>query len=222
MFPDEFACSRCRMKYRADGFKVNRLGHRLKTCIQCGVRRKLVADRNRCEHGRQRSRCKLCGGSSICEHGRRRDQCKPCGGSQICQHDSRLSTCWTCRPVGALWDRATARVQDVGLKKRDAVAILGCTPEEYFAFIESQFSLPQNAGMCLARISEIEIDHCMPLKFGDPTPDEVRARLHYQNTQVLWSKDNQAKGDRWVDPPIAPKPPPLPLTDADIDELFGW
>jgi hypothetical protein len=31
-----------------------------------------------CEHGRQRSVCKSCGGASICEHGRR--YCKSCGG----------------------------------------------------------------------------------------------------------------------------------------------
>ena len=52
-----------------------------------------------CPHGRQRSRCKECGGAqsastvvgaleckecggaAICEHGRRRSQCKECGGS---------------------------------------------------------------------------------------------------------------------------------------------
>ena len=31
-----------------------------------------------CEHGRQRSQCKECGGASICEHGRQRSQCKEC------------------------------------------------------------------------------------------------------------------------------------------------
>ena len=33
-----------------------------------------------CAHGRQRSRCKDCGGRSICEHGRLRYRCKECGG----------------------------------------------------------------------------------------------------------------------------------------------
>ena len=33
-----------------------------------------------CEHGRERSKCKACGGSSFCEHGRRRSTCKDCGG----------------------------------------------------------------------------------------------------------------------------------------------
>ena len=29
-----------------------------------------------CEHGRERSKCKECGGASICEHGRMRSKCK--------------------------------------------------------------------------------------------------------------------------------------------------
>ena len=33
-----------------------------------------------CTHGRQRSKCKDCGGSSICTHGRVRSTCKDCGG----------------------------------------------------------------------------------------------------------------------------------------------
>jgi hypothetical protein len=39
-----------------------------------------------CPHGRQRYRCKECGGGSICEHGRIRYECKECGGSRICEH----------------------------------------------------------------------------------------------------------------------------------------
>ena len=39
-----------------------------------------------CEHGRQKSRCKDCGGSGICEHRRQRRECKDCGGSGICEH----------------------------------------------------------------------------------------------------------------------------------------
>ena len=34
--------------------------------------------KKRCEHGREPSRCKECGGSGICEHGRQRRQCKDC------------------------------------------------------------------------------------------------------------------------------------------------
>ena len=47
------------------------------------ARRHLLRDegmgRKKCEHGRQRSHCKDCGGGGICEHGRRRSGCKDCG-----------------------------------------------------------------------------------------------------------------------------------------------
>ena len=49
-----------------------------------------------CKHGRARSKCKECGGSSICEHGRVRSQCKECGGSQICEHGRQRSQCKDC------------------------------------------------------------------------------------------------------------------------------
>lgn len=49
-----------------------------------------------CEHDRIRSGCKDCGGGSICEHGRIRSQCKDCGGGCICKHDRRRSACKDC------------------------------------------------------------------------------------------------------------------------------
>ena len=49
-----------------------------------------------CQHGRQRSQCKECGGCSICEHGRSRSRCKECGGGSICQHGRRRSACKEC------------------------------------------------------------------------------------------------------------------------------
>ena len=37
----------------------------------------------KCEHGRERSRCKDCGQTGICVHGRKKSICKPCGGASI-------------------------------------------------------------------------------------------------------------------------------------------
>ena len=51
---------------------------------------------SRCEHGRERYRCKECDGSAFCEHGRRRSDCKECDGSQMCEHGRRRSTCTEC------------------------------------------------------------------------------------------------------------------------------
>ena len=53
-----FACSGCHKKFYADGFKVTRLGLRLKTCLECNARYALKQDRIRAgtsnkEHGNE-------------------------------------------------------------------------------------------------------------------------------------------------------------------------
>ena len=64
-------------------------GRQRSKCKECG-------GASICEHGRQRSTCKECGGSQICEHGRRRHRCKECGGASICEHGRRRSKCKDC------------------------------------------------------------------------------------------------------------------------------
>ena len=39
--------------------------------------------RAKCEHRRERNRCKECGGASICQHGRQRSKCKDCASIYI-------------------------------------------------------------------------------------------------------------------------------------------
>ena len=41
----------------------------------------------KCEHGRRKSQCRDCGGSSFCEHDKRKSQCKMCGGTSLCKSD---------------------------------------------------------------------------------------------------------------------------------------
>ena len=50
-----------------------------------GTKRKIAPKHHGpCEHGvKHRSNCKVC---SACPHGRQRSQCKECGGSSICEH----------------------------------------------------------------------------------------------------------------------------------------
>ena len=43
-----------------------------------------------CKHGRERSKCKECGGNGICQHGRQRSRCKKCGGA---------GAAYICKPV---------------------------------------------------------------------------------------------------------------------------
>lgn len=55
--------------------------------------------RLQCLHGRNRPRCKDCGGSCICEHEKERSQCKECHGASICEHDKVRSRCRECGGV---------------------------------------------------------------------------------------------------------------------------
>ena len=50
-----------------------------------------------CVHGRECSKCKECGGGSICVHGRRRTRCKECGGGSLCVHGRQRSRCKECK-----------------------------------------------------------------------------------------------------------------------------
>ena len=51
---------------------------------------------SKCEHNRQRCRCRECGGSAICQHNREKYSCKECGGSSICEHNRRKTQCKEC------------------------------------------------------------------------------------------------------------------------------
>lgn len=76
-------CNRCKSTLPESMYSKKRNGHWMKSCNRCrevGKKNKEKnKERNTCEHNRQRSRCKECGGSSICEHNRQRCICKECG-----------------------------------------------------------------------------------------------------------------------------------------------
>ena len=50
-----------------------------------------------CEHNRERTKCRDCGGGSICEHQQRRCRCVECEGGSICIHKKRRDKCKDCR-----------------------------------------------------------------------------------------------------------------------------
>ena len=70
--------------------------------------------------------------------------------------------------------------------------ILGCSYEEYHQHIESQFT----DGMSWDRISEISIDHRLPVSAAS-TEAELLALNHHRNLQPMWAKDNRAKSDSY-------------------------
>ena len=70
--------------------------HQSASTVVSALRARSAVGLRICEHGRERSTCKECGGCSICEHGRERSRCKDCGGGSICEHSRRRSTCKEC------------------------------------------------------------------------------------------------------------------------------
>jgi hypothetical protein len=51
---------------------------------------------SKCEHGKRKSRCVVCGGSEICPHLRIKYNCKDCKGSNICEHNKNKIYCHEC------------------------------------------------------------------------------------------------------------------------------
>jgi len=91
-------CSKCKKDYKIADF---RSGCKIfKTCIRCRDIVKKSQDKTKCEHNRQKSHCKECGGVSICIHNRLKSHCKECGGVGICIHNRRKDICKDCGGVG--------------------------------------------------------------------------------------------------------------------------
>ena len=89
-------CNSCKT-YRYPSHFINTKGRKLKSCLKCRNTQKKIRENNKCEHNRQRSSCKDCGGSSICEHNRERSYCKECKGSSICEHNRIRNECKECK-----------------------------------------------------------------------------------------------------------------------------
>lgn len=53
-----------------------------------------------CEHSRERSVCRECGGGSICQHDNVRSRCKQCKGGAICPHNKMKRDCKGCGGAG--------------------------------------------------------------------------------------------------------------------------
>ena len=118
-----FHCKGCKCRRAEKEFEIYK-GIRRLNCLLCKANRV----KNKCSHGKQKSKCKNCGGSGICEHGRQKSHCKNCGGSQVCSHGRQKSQCKECCGVsicshGREKNRCKAcggsRICEHGREKRD-------------------------------------------------------------------------------------------------------
>ena len=82
-----------------------------------------------------------------------------------------------------------------GQKSKKTIEYLGCTIVQLKEHLESQFT----GEMTWNRMgAEIHIDHKIPIKYGNPTLEEVIKRLHYTNLQPMWAAENISKGNRFI------------------------
>ena len=89
-------CSTCKRALFLDEFKVTKAGKIRKTCKSCLERSKTNREKTKCQQGKRRSQCKVCGGRQICQHGRERSTCKDYLGASICKHGKRRLRCRDC------------------------------------------------------------------------------------------------------------------------------
>jgi hypothetical protein len=245
-------CTSCRCWAQPDDFKKEtKRGFRiLKSCIRCRDKAKKTREKNKCEHNRQKSHCKECGGASICKHNRRRNQCKDCdgasicihkrmrcrckecggasickhnrrrnqckdcdgasicihkrmrchckecGGASICKHNRQRIQCKICDPNGHLMMIVRSRTRKIlkHNKSKQSIEYLKCSSQVLREWIEIQFE----EGMTWDNYGEWHIDHRIPLKYDNPTLEEIIERLNYENLQPMWATDNISKGNRFI------------------------
>lgn len=79
-----------------------------------------------------------------------------------------------------------------GFKKNGTAAeYLGCSKDEFIAYIEAQF----RDGMSWDNRSEWHLDHLIPLSTAK-TSEEIKLLWHHTNLRPLWSHENLSKGKR--------------------------
>ncbi len=197
----KYDCVEC----QGNGVCIHNKDKRL--CIECGGTGICQHGRNSyfcakcgglgiCSHGKYKRSCVDCGGKCICPHKKRKDRCIDCHGTSMCDHSKRKDICPECSPSGHLKGIVSSAVRRAlkNNKKNKTLDYIGCDVEHLRSHIESQFQ----EGMTWDNYGEWEIDHITPVKFENPSLEQVIERLHYTNLQPLWASENRAKKNLYV------------------------
>ena len=139
---DLIKCSCCKKKFFENGFGINRLGQRYKTCIECKNRMSIYPRRFTYE-------------SRACEHGGHKTHCK------ICDFNSWLMGLCRSRITMAL--KRTGLTKEV-MKNRSTVEFLGCTMLTLKEHIENQFQPCMSWENHGRKSTDWNMDHHVPLK----------------------------------------------------------
>ena len=110
-----------------------------------------------------------------------------------CNMHGKYYNCSECNAIEHLANKARSVTSQVLTKYKNpekGPKYIGCNVDEFKQHIESLF----REGMNWSNYGEIwEIDHCIPLKYNNPTIKEVMERLDYLNTQPLFINENKKK-----------------------------
>jgi len=169
-------------------------GKRKDRCADCEP---LYGRHQYCEHDKLKTICKECQGGSICEHGTRRTRCLHCEGGSVCEHKIQRLSCRECDFFSFLSSRVRSRILSAlkSEKSKHSIEYLCCDIISYRKYLEDLMV----DGMTWENYGSVwEIDHIVPIKYQNPTLEEVIERLHYTNTQPLWKRDNIVKGNRYI------------------------
>ena len=182
--------------------------------VEIKIKQKYI--RKKCEHNRQKSRCRDCGGSSICEHNKRKSTCRDCGGSQICEHnkhkrycrdcggsqicehDKEKQHCKICSPLLYIINLQRSNIWRVmkltNLEKiKPTIEYLGCSAEYFKSYIQSKMTIEMT-------FDNIHYDHIKPVsRFNLEDENELLDCCHYTNFQPLLAVDNLSKSNKWTD-----------------------
>jgi hypothetical protein len=71
---------------------------------------------------------------------------------------------------------------------------LGCDVKTFKRHLAEQFE----EGMSWDNYGKWEIDHIIPMKYKNPSIEEIIVRLHYTNTQPMWKSQNSSKKNRYI------------------------
>ena len=138
----------------------------------------------------RKDQCKTC---SPCPHNRIRTRCVKCVG---CIHGSFKYRCKICDPNGHLMNIVRSRTNGIlkHNKSKKSIEYLNCSSQVLKEWIEIQFK----SGMTWENYGEWHIDHIIPLKYNNPTIEEIIERLNYENLQPMWASENMSKGNRFI------------------------
>lgn len=92
-------CTSCYVVYELENFKTEHSDELCNMCQICRKKARLIANKNKCPHGKLKARCRTCDGKHYCEHNKRKDTCRICSPNGFCIHGTRKNVCRKCDGV---------------------------------------------------------------------------------------------------------------------------